>query len=112
MINKSSLIGFLTGVFIGSIASMLYAPRSGEETRQLLAENSSEIKVKAMKSIQEVQDSALTAIEEAQARAEALNKEAKERIAKLREAQTAGGNGQSPEGDQPEIEEMVESQAA
>jgi gas vesicle protein len=112
MNNKSGFFGFLAGVFIGSIATLLYAPRSGDETRQLLAENSQEIKEKALKSIQEVQDSALTAIEQAQGHAEALNQEAKERIAKMRQAQAAGGNGHSSEGDQLQSEEIAETQAA
>lgn len=84
--NKiSGFFTFLLGGLIGAAVALLYAPRSGEETRQVLVDNSQEIKNKALKSIQEVQDSALTAIEEAQARIEALNMETRERFTKLQD---------------------------
>ena len=85
MSKNSGFLAFFTGGLIGATVALLYAPRSGEETRQLLVQNSQEIKDKAMKSIQEVQDSALVAIEEAQARIEALNKETRERFFKFQD---------------------------
>jgi len=106
MSKKSGLFVFLAGALIGSTASLLYAPRSGEETRKLLAENSQEIKDKVVNSIQEAQDSALTAIEESKAGIEALNKEAKERFAKLRDFEFTAEDEQtlSQEQDQPKTE--------
>lgn len=83
MSKKSGFFAFIFGGLIGAAAALLYAPRSGEETRQLLVENSQEIKDKALKSIQEVQESALKTIEDAQTRMETLNMEARERIARL-----------------------------
>ena len=41
MSNKDVIIGFAIGLGIGAVIGLLYAPRSGEETRQLLKERSS-----------------------------------------------------------------------
>ena len=80
--RKKSGFLFIAGGLIGAAVTLLYAPRSGEETRQLLVENSQEIKDKALKSIQEVQDLALDSIEDTRARLEILNQETRERLLK------------------------------
>lgn len=112
MDKKTGLLTFLAGALIGSTASILFAPRSGEETRQILLENSQEIKEKAMKSIEEVQESALSTLEEAQARAEAINNEAKQRLAKLRELESTSEIEFESKQEQPESEEALEHQSA
>jgi gas vesicle protein len=106
MSKKSGFFTFLAGGLIGAAVALLYAPRSGEETRQILMSNSQEIKEKAVKSIQEVQDSALVAIEEAQMRLEALNQETKERFAKLQ------GNGKKTMEAQQESKEEVSKETS
>lgn len=83
MSKKTGIFALIAGGLIGAGVALLYAPRSGEDTRQLLVENSQDIKDKALKSIQEVQESALIAIEESRARLEALNLETRKRLAEL-----------------------------
>jgi gas vesicle protein len=43
MSNKDMIIGFAVGLGIGAVVGLLCAPRSGEETRQLLKTKSSDI---------------------------------------------------------------------
>jgi gas vesicle protein len=84
MSNKSnSFVPFLLGGVIGAAIGILYAPRSGEETRQMLISESQQIKEKTIDTIQETQNRALEAIKEAQLRAEKLNQEAMERLNRL-----------------------------
>lgn len=85
MNNKNSYLGFLLGGIIGAAIGMLYAPRSGDETRQMLADNSQEMKDKAMKSVQEAQETTMASIREAQMKLEALNEEVMTRVNKLQE---------------------------
>lgn len=83
MNNKSGYLGFLIGGIAGATLALLYAPRSGEETRQILVDNSQDAKNKALTTIQEAQDKAIATISEAQVRLEELNQETQERLAKL-----------------------------
>jgi gas vesicle protein len=86
MTDKGNSFGaFLLGGLIGGAVGLLYAPRSGRETRQILVGEGQEMMDKAVTTIREAQDNALTAIREAQTRLEALNLEAKDRIGKLQE---------------------------
>ena len=41
------LTGFLTGALVGAVVALLFAPRSGEETRRLLQERGIELKTQA-----------------------------------------------------------------
>ncbi len=45
--NKDSAIGFgiglLTGAVIGGVIALLYAPKTGEETRQLIMDKATEV---------------------------------------------------------------------
>lgn len=36
--GSGNLAWFLTGAFVGAVAAMLYAPKSGKETRQILTD--------------------------------------------------------------------------
>jgi gas vesicle protein len=86
MSNKGNGFGaFLIGGLIGGAIGLLYAPRSGRETRQILAGEGQDMVDKAVASIREAQDNALATISETQTRLDALNIEAKERIRKLQE---------------------------
>ncbi len=44
--NKESTIGFgislLTGIIVGGVVAMLYAPKSGQETRRMLVKKTTE----------------------------------------------------------------------
>jgi len=86
MSDKGSGFGaFLMGGLIGGALGLLYAPRSGQETRQILVGEGQDMLDQATAAIQEAQDKALVAIRENQTRLEGLNAEAKDRISKLQE---------------------------
>ena len=111
--STNGFLAFVTGALIGSMVSILYAPRSGEETRHLLRENSKDIKEKTMKSIQEIQDAAQKSIEEMQDFADAMNKEARQRMEKIRnEMQKISEEGFENLEEQTEDEEILEPEAA
>lgn len=81
--KRNGFFAFLLGGLIGAVLGLLYAPRSGEETRQMLTDEGQELANKALTAIQDAQDSALTRIQEAQTRLETVNQDTRERIEKL-----------------------------
>jgi gas vesicle protein len=81
--NSNPFYAFLFGGLIGAAVGILYAPRSGEETRRILVDESQRIKDSTIDTIQETQEKALQAVKEAQMRAEKLNREARERLDRL-----------------------------
>lgn len=81
--SKTGFYAFLWGGMIGAIIGLLYAPKSGEETRQFIKDESEEMMNKAVVSAREVQNTARSTIQDAQTRLEAFNQETKERLAKL-----------------------------
>lgn len=83
--NKTGFFAFLLGGTIGATIGLLYAPKSGEETRKLLKGESEEMINKAVTSAREVQNTAKSTIQDAQTRLETFNRETKERLAKLQE---------------------------
>lgn len=86
MSDRGSGFGaFLMGGLIGAAIGLLYAPRSGRETRQILVGEGEEMIDRATTAIREAQDKALVTIRDTQTRLEALNVEAKDRISKLQE---------------------------
>jgi gas vesicle protein len=83
--NKSGILGFLMGGLVGAILAMLYSPHSGEENRQIMLDQSLELRDKAQQSVQDAQKAALKSINDAQDRLEELNQEARTLIKKLQE---------------------------
>jgi gas vesicle protein len=81
----SGLLAFLLGGAIGAAIGLLYAPRSGKETREILIDEGDEMVNKAVSSIRTAQDKAMSMIQDAQSRVETLNKETNDRIQKLQE---------------------------
>ena len=79
------LLAFLLGGAVGAVVGLLYAPRSGKETREILVSEGDEMVNKAVSSIQMAQDKAMSIIKDAQSRVETLNKETNDRIQKLQE---------------------------
>jgi gas vesicle protein len=84
---KTGFFGFLAGALAGAAIGLLFAPQSGDATRQTLVENSQKMTENALESIQEAQDAAVAKMNEAQIRIDSINKEAKELISQL---QTVG----------------------
>lgn len=85
MKKNTRFFAFLLGGMVGATIGLLYAPRSGEETRQLLKDESDEMVNKAVSSVREAQDSAKATLQDTQSRLEAFNQETRERLAKLQE---------------------------
>ncbi|MGW8250231.1 MAG: YtxH domain-containing protein [Anaerolineales bacterium] len=84
MSKKSTFMAFLMGGLIGSTVALLYAPQSGEETRQKLYDEGAELRDNAMESIREVRDTSLSAIKDAQTRMELLAKETRDALEEIR----------------------------
>ena len=85
MKTRNGFGAFLLGGAIGAGIALLYAPRSGQETREMLVDEGERVAERALSSIQDAQESALTAIREARSRLEALNMETKDRLHNLQE---------------------------
>lgn len=85
MSKKSTFMAFVMGGMIGSAIALLYAPQSGEETRQRIYEESTELRDNALKSIRDVRESALSAIKDAQTRMEAMADETAEALKQIRD---------------------------
>lgn len=80
--KKSGVLKFLAGVGIGAGLGLLFAPKSGEETRRELKEKLDEF-VKAVKDIdiKEVKDEFVAKIEEIKEELDDLDKEKVKKIA-------------------------------
>ena len=59
-------IGFILGAAVGLAVGILYAPRPGEETRELLKEKAEVARVKAVEAIEKVKETATSARKRAQ----------------------------------------------
>lgn len=70
------LAGFIVGGAVGALAGLLLAPKSGEETREMIAQKSSEIYDKTEDSINEIKEKAEDVVED-------LQKKGDEIIAKI-----------------------------
>ncbi len=73
------MAGLLVGGAIGAILALLYAPQSGEETRALLLEKTTEVKEKASVSTEEARRKAEEALRELRAKVDELSKVVQER---------------------------------
>jgi gas vesicle protein len=80
LMNKDHAIGFgiglLTGAVIGGVIALLYAPKTGKETRQLIRDKATDvvdaIKDKTSGVVDEVKDAASEASRRGQAAVRAL----------------------------------------
>ena len=79
----SFLMGFTVGALAGAIVSLLMAPQSGEETRQVLNEKAIELKEKGAETYEDTKQRAETAYKDAIAKADELAKVAKEKAAEI-----------------------------
>ncbi len=57
---KGLVIGLLTGAVFGIAVGMLYAPKSGAETREMLKEKATEAREKAGEFVERVKERAQT----------------------------------------------------
>lgn len=69
-------IGFVVGAVIGLAIGFLYAPRPGEETRQILKEKAGEMGEKATEVAGKVKETATEAVKKARAKLEEIEGQA------------------------------------
>ena len=81
--KKTGFMGLLLGGLIGAGIGLIYAPRSGEETRRQLAEEANRITENTRESLHAAQEKALASFRESQEKLEALNRETKERLDRI-----------------------------
>jgi len=79
----SFLMGFTVGALAGAIVSLLMAPQTGEETRQIIKEKTIELKDKGTETYEETKRRAEEAYKDALAKAEELAKVTKEKASEL-----------------------------
>ena len=90
MSQKSMKIGaFMTGALfgglVGAAAALLYAPRSGDETRTLIREKSTELKDQAVERGNELRHQAEEVAEKAKVRFEETANQTRQRAAELQQ---------------------------
>ncbi|MEJ2554778.1 MAG: YtxH domain-containing protein [Anaerolineae bacterium] len=102
--NKNGLyvISFIIGVLVGLAAALLLAPQTGEETRGVILEKSSEIKEKASNSAREVLQSTRTQAGE-------LANTAREKVSQLTNPAQQDTTQElvEPDGNEVELDETV-----
>lgn len=72
-------VGLLVGAAVGAAIAILYAPRSGKETRAAIKEKAEEVSGKASGIIDEAKEKAKKIIDEARSKAAELKGREKER---------------------------------
>jgi gas vesicle protein len=77
---RKDFLGFVLGGLTGAAVALLFAPRSGDETRKLLVDRSQMMKEDALDSIQEAQEVAIDRINEAQVHFDTKTKELLSRL--------------------------------
>jgi len=80
VVKKNSVGSFLQGVIIGAAVAMLFAPRSGKETRDMLNEKSTVIRDKATTIAKDTRDRAQVALHDARNKVEGTMKNVKHNI--------------------------------
>lgn len=83
--GTTGLLAFLVGGLLGVTAGVLFAPRSGKETRHIMTEEVQDMMDTAISSIRDAQDTAVSAIKDAQSRMEKLSTETIDRLGKLQD---------------------------
>lgn len=85
--NKTGafLTGALFGGLVGSAVALLYAPKSGEETRKVIADKSIEIRDKAIESGEEIRHRAEEVATETRSRIEETAEVTKGKVSELQD---------------------------
>ncbi len=84
MSGTKFLAGFIVGGAIGAIAGILLAPKSGEETRAMLADSAKDAARRADETVREIQSKADDVVSDMQKKGE----EIREKLQKLLDKKT------------------------
>lgn len=85
MSGTKFLAGFLVGGAIGAIAGILLAPKSGEETRALIAETAKDVTKRAEDTVKEIQEKADDVVSEMQKKGDELKEKLQNMINQQKE---------------------------
>jgi len=83
------LAGFLVGGAIGAVAGILLAPKSGEETRQMLADGAKDMLDKADETVKQIQSKADDVVSDMQKKGEEIKEKLQDLLNKQKETQEA-----------------------
>lgn len=83
------LAGFVVGGAIGAIAGILLAPKSGEETRALIADTAKDMTQRANETVKEIQSKADDAVSEMQKKGDELKEKLQNMINQQKENKEA-----------------------
>ena len=54
--SKSSMFAFMKGLVLGAVAALLFAPKSGKETREAISSTAHDVKQKAQQTGEQVKE--------------------------------------------------------
>jgi len=77
--------GFIVGAAIGAVAGILLAPKSGEETRRILADSAKDVARRADETAKQIQSKADDAVSELQKKGEEIKNKLQDLINKQKE---------------------------
>lgn len=81
--------GFLVGGAIGAIAGILLAPKSGEETRAMLADSAKDAMKRADETVKQIQSKADDVVSDMQKKGEEIKEKIQDLLNKQKETQEA-----------------------
>ena len=87
--SSKFLAGFIVGGALGAIAGILLAPKSGEETRTLLADGTKEALKRADETVKQIQAKADDVVSDMQKKGEEIKEKLQDLINKQKETQEA-----------------------
>ncbi len=94
VVKQGSFGSFLRGMMVGAVIALLFAPRSGQETRDMLNQKSGELKDRAMDMANETRDRAQNAISDAKNKIQDTVKSAQDTV---KSAVKSSDSGESKE---------------
>jgi gas vesicle protein len=86
MSTSKFIAGFVVGGAIGAIAGILLAPKSGEETRKILADTAQDMAKRADETAKQIQTKADDAVSDLQKKGEEIKEKLQDFISKQKES--------------------------